>query len=755
MSLEQAFRISSILWAGVSFVALALGTGLPAWLVFFTTVALLVSFARAVGAMAGWFSVPQVVRSAVTWNVLVLAAFFGFVVESLTSGELLYAGLRFLMVLMIMKLFRLRDRGDYLHLHAITVVMMLAAALRADLWYVPLFIAYLALGVWTLFLHGMTRQRGNQPFTTFATTPRQQTTCPSGFEHGEEKVAACFFQMASGLALAVLCLTVLLFYALPRLETRSYHNDDGAVIRTAGFSDSVNLGALGPIKLDPRIVMRVELPDRAIPERKGLYLRGMTFDHYDGRSWVNRLGRRWPIRQTTQGIFALQGQEGGEQMAPELLSRQRILLEPLDTPVLFGAPFMEAVSGKLPAVQVDGGGSFYLPVPVANPLEYTAVSRPTTVLPADLHPSSFPSQYPEEFLRYFTQVPPTSDRIAALARTVAQHARTPYEQAMAVQDYLARHYRYSLALPVSDHTNPLEEFLFKRKTGYCEHYATAMAIMMRTLGVPSRLVTGFLATEWNEYGNYYVVRQQDAHAWVEIYLPHSGWIVMDPTPAGDENVASADGLWLAWTRLIDHLQLRWNRVVVQYSAADQLAIVQGVQTGGAAIGHKVRESFQILLETITGLMEKSVSLLVTATLGQAVATGFTVLVLLGLLRSMWLFRKRSQGKPLGMKEENERAGGPVTQLYEQMLSYLSAQGLQKPTPLGPLQFVNIVRHQWAEVSSMVEAITTLYCKERFGKVPLTLEEYDLARQRLGELRNRTRFASKSDLQRGIGAGNGI
>jgi hypothetical protein len=745
MSLEHAFRISSILLAGVSFITLVLGPGLPAWLVFFTTVGLLVSFAKAVGAMAGWSSVPRAARSAPTWNVLVLAGFFGFMVDSLTSGELLYAGLRFLLVLMIMKLFHLRHREDYLHLHAITVVMMLAAALGADLWYVPLFIAYCVLGVWTLVLHGLTRQRDNQPFTTFAMVPRQQTTYPSGLDHGEEKVTARLFHVASGLALAVLCLTVFLFYALPRLETRPYHNDEGAVIRTAGFSESVNLGALGPIKLDSRIVMRVELPDRVIRERKGLYLRGMTFDHYDGQSWINRLGRRWPIRQTSQGTFALQGQQGGEQMAPELLYRQRILLEPLDTPVLFGVPFMEMVSGKLPTVQVDGGGSFYLPVPVANPIEYTVVSRPPTVLPADLRPASFPYQYHDAFLRYFTQVPPQLDRIAVLARTVAQHARTPFEQAMAVQDYLARHYRYSLELPGSDETNPLEEFLFKRKTGYCEHYATAMAIMLRTLGVPSRLVTGFLATEWNEYGNYYVVRQQDAHAWVEIYLPHSGWIVMDPTPAVDENVAPADGLWLAWTRLMDHLRLRWNRVVVQYSAADQLAIVQGVRTGGAAIGHKVRESFQILLGTVTGLLEKSVNFLVAAILDRAVATGFTVLVLLGLFLSMWLFRKPSQGRPLGRKDQSERVGGPVTRIYEEMLSYLSAQGLQKPTPIGPLQFSSIIRHQWAEVAPAVETITSLYCKERFGKVPLTLEEHDLARQGLRELRNRTRLAHASEL----------
>src|SRR5262249_45829421 len=157
-----------------------------------------------------------------------------------------------------------------------------------------------------------------------------------------------------------------------------------------------------------------------------------------------------------------------------------------------------------------------------------------------------------------------SERIGALARDVTQAQRSVYEKATAIETYLRHNYRYSLDAPLAEQDQPLEEFLFSRKTGYCEHYATAMVIMLRTIGIPARLVTGFLATEWNEYGNYYLVRQQDAHAWVEVHLPHSGWIMMDPTPSSIESVGSEYPAWQALGRMMDSIRLHWSRFFVQY-----------------------------------------------------------------------------------------------------------------------------------------------------------------------------------------------
>jgi transglutaminase-like putative cysteine protease len=205
--------------------------------------------------------------------------------------------------------------------------------------------------------------------------------------------------------------------------------------------------------------------------------------------------------------------------------RQNILLESLDTAVLFAAPFADSITGRFPSVQMDVVGALSLPFPSSSRIEYTVVSRTPTVLPDDHLPQ--PVSYSERFVRHFLESQGVSERIAALARSVTADKASRFDMAQAIERHLTSHYRYSLDVPLANQANPIEEFLFSRKTGYCEHYATAMVLMLRSIGIPARLVTGFLATEWNDYGNYYVVRQQDAHAWVELHLPRSGWIMMD------------------------------------------------------------------------------------------------------------------------------------------------------------------------------------------------------------------------------------
>ncbi|MBK9110375.1 MAG: transglutaminase domain-containing protein [Nitrospira sp.] len=143
-------------------------------------------------------------------------------------------------------------------------------------------------------------------------------------------------------------------------------------------------------------------------------------------------------------------------------------------------------------------------------------------------------------------------------------------------------YRYNLDVPSLQSAHPLEDFLLTRKTGYCEHYATAMVVLLRATGIPARLVTGFLATEWNEFSRYYTVRQRDAHAWVEVYFPRSGWITMDPTPPAPENIGQT--WWQSADRVMDSVRLQWDRLFVHFSANDQLTVVQGIREGGKPFG---------------------------------------------------------------------------------------------------------------------------------------------------------------------------
>jgi hypothetical protein len=141
-------------------------------------------------------------------------------------------------------------------------------------------------------------------------------------------------------------------------------------------------------------------------------------------------------------------------------------------------------------------------------------------------------------------------------------------KAEVIERYLKKNYRYSLnTRPPDDNSDPLLYFLFASKTGFCEHYATAMAMMLRTSGIPARIVTGFQGGELNEYGNYVIVRQSNAHSWVEAYVD-GRWMRFDPTPSVMVERPPAVALF------IDMLRMEWDRYVVAFSYSDQKEIVR-------------------------------------------------------------------------------------------------------------------------------------------------------------------------------------
>ncbi len=713
MFLSQALHLTSILLASASFIGLTLGAGLPEWLAALTGATLIAVLLRNMGMTPVDRLTTQMPVSAIGWNLIVLGGFVGFWIDLLwVSGELLPAGLHFLMILMVIKLFNLRLRRDYLHLYAISLVAMLASgSLTTDLWFFPIFSIYLLAGVWTLLLFQLTKASEVSADTWMPVPIRDEN-------HEENhRVSPRLFWIANGLACGAFLITVVIFFTIPRVNAGIYKKGFGQNLRMSGFSDKVNLGAIGSIKRDPSIVMRVELPGSPLHDARPLYIRGVSFDQYDGKVWTNQLSYRRNLIEESPGTFTFRGKRTVSRSQLGEAMQQKILLEPLDTPVLFAAPFIESVTGMFPSLFFDATGAVYLPFPSSSRIEYTVVSRATVLVPADL--GSEPGPYPEWVVRQYLQLPLQSDRITALAGEVTQKRYRPYEKATAIQAYLTRHYRYSLDAPLAEQRQPLEEFLFARKTGYCEHYATAMVIMLRTVGVPARLVTGFMATEWNEYGNYYVVRQQDAHAWVEVYLPHSGWIKMDPTPT-EENPAAGGSVWKVLGPIVDNIKLQWNRLFVQYSVADQLAVVRELKAEGMSVRNKALDSMTLLfgafLAVLSGIVPRDVSQVRIGFLGELLGVAVISLATLFWLRRRrpwvaWSLWKKGQGHEL-----------VIAQYYRRMRTYLTGQGFSNSTAIAPLELVEITRARWTEAHTAVASITEVYCRTRFGHMPLTPED---------------------------------
>ncbi len=727
MKPDQALRLSSTVLAASGFTALALTGELPLALLGIGAAALLLSLAHTIAWTTSEGPLPAgapLGLSRPIWNILLLTVFAGFLVDWMwISMDLLPAGIHFLILLMISKLVTLRERKDFLHLYAISLLALLsAAALTTELWYAAVFVVFLLATIWSLLLYHL-RNEAEDLTPAAAGAPVDPVHIPG-------PLTSRFFWTTNGIAVGAFLLTLAIFFLTPRIGAGFFNKHRGEQIRTTGFSEQVDLGTMGAIKLDQTVVMRVEFPERPEPfaAAESIYFRGAAFDVYNGRSWVKSLAYRHLVGRSADGLFRVadappprEGQVG---------LRQDILIEALDTTTLFGVSFVQSIKGAFDFLRADEMGALSLPYEPAARFQYSALSFPARVQEEERLARSL--SYPQAITDQYLQLPELSPKVGALAQQVTVEARTPYERIVAIEGHLRSAYRYSLDVGTTVPVNPVEEFLFARKTGYCEHYATAMVMMVRALGIPARLVTGFLPGEWNGFGRYYTIRQRDAHAWVEVYFPRSGWVTFDPTPSAP--AATSSHVWAGAGRVIDSIRLKWDRFIIQYSLRDQIKMAQGIRdqsdkVRGQALGLVATiHQWAIGLQTRAGQLTRTRGLLWTA--------GLTGSLLLLLIVKTWLRRLR-QRRDRSSEFPTVRQATAV-RLYNRMLEMLATHGIVKAPGATALEFARMIATKWADVGRYVAPLTELYCRVRFGQAPLSQEELEQAEALLNELHHASR-----------------
>lgn len=342
----------------------------------------------------------------------------------------------------------------------------------------------------------------------------------------------------------VLCITVALFITIPRVPHGLFGKKKQKAVKTVGFTDKVDLGSFGEVLSDDTVVMRVELSGPAIP----LYWRGITHDFFDGASW----------RSTTRGTDMILPVDGVFEIIPYAMvspTIQKIVSEPMDTDVMFGLGRIGRVVSEGRLLQKDTAEGIHMSEKARRRLSYTVYSTDDAM--------------PVRFDRgRFMQLPAGMERVEELAMRVTANAASSAQKARAIEEYLKANYRYSLVTTApKPGLSPLEDFLFESRRGYCEHYATAMAIMLRTVGVQTRIVSGFHGGQVNMFGNYTIVRQSDAHSWVEAVVDKR-WQRFDPTPQTQQ--AASIGL------MLDSLKMAWYSYVVDYNITNQIAIFKRI-----------------------------------------------------------------------------------------------------------------------------------------------------------------------------------
>jgi len=340
-------------------------------------------------------------------------------------------------------------------------------------------------------------------------------------------------------------ITIAFFVSVPRISGGIWGKGHVKSIRTVGFSERVNFGSFGDIKLDPTVVMRVEMSGNAI---QPYYWRGMSLDFFDGISWSVTFERKERILKE-DGQFRLRAFNKGEAAV------QHIFLEPMDTDVIFGLSEIAAIEAEGMSLFRDRTGSLFIPAKKGKQFHYVAYSVPDTQpVGGDMH----------KYLR----LPFESGRISALAHEVVGRQVKNFAKAARIESFLRNNYTYSLSVSnPPPRVSAIEDFLFNSKKGYCEHYATAMVLMLRALGIPSRVVTGFSGGELNNYGGYIIVRESDAHSWVEAAIDNK-WMRFDPTPSVPVERPSSLSLF------VDALKMNWDRYVVAFSISDQKEIAR-------------------------------------------------------------------------------------------------------------------------------------------------------------------------------------
>lgn len=579
-----------------------------------------------------------------------------------------------------------RDRGT-----AAAVVLVLtavAAADAVDLVFAPL----LGVNLFALTWFALARApQGESP-------PPGATPCVAGAGRGRRAAV-----IVGLLALAALGAAGF-FFACPRLGVRllaSQRRD--TTQRLSGFTEDVGLDDFGKIKQDHRVALRVELGEGSPLFAEGPYWRGRALDHYENGTWRLTADMRREPLVWADGAFHNPFQRPG---AGEL-GAALFVVEALDTDTVFtvGVPdALEFRGGNPRRVTCDAMGNLSARDTRGRSRSYEVRAWRGGPGERELAPS-----YAARLERLCLQLPREVDRarLRTLASEVVARAGAeggpPSRAARALEAYLAARYEYTTVSERTPGTEPIEDFLFVRRAGHCELFASAHVLLLRTLGIPARLITGLRGGELSEWTHSYVVRQSNAHAWVEARTER-GWERFDPTPA-DPAPETGSALPAALQELREWLEMQWLLRVVTFDAYDQRnalrAAWQALAAARAAWG--------------------------TAALG-ALALG--ALALTGAL-GVALRRALAAGGPA----RAPGAGGPPRdELLARLLAALAARGYVRAAGETPRELAARASPALGALGPRAHAVIERYYGGRFGGAPLNEVERRAARALADELR---------------------
>jgi protein-glutamine gamma-glutamyltransferase len=656
-------------------------------------------------------------RSATWFVVAYLAIFpvdvlvFSRAVAATSANPMLYAALlgavHFLLFVMLVRLYSATTDRDAFFLAMLAFAAVLAAAiLTIDTSFLILFFIFLLFGVSTFV--GMEMRRGAAGAITAA----------HGSAAQEQRLSRALSLAALSVSIGAILLGGTLFFFFPRFSAGYMGRTNLQPSLMTGFSDDVELGQIGEIKKSATVVMRVKTGKPV--GYPLLRWRGIALSTFDGKRWTEPNHRAVALLPDNTGWIYV-GDPEQKQVGAAIGLNYEIFLQPIATDTVFAPPNAVSVRGNFSGESLsagwtsrrsylfrDAGGSLYNPFRNYSPVRYFGFSRLPATNAVTLR--SAPDRYSEPLRTQYLQLPALDPRIAELAKSIAKQARTPYDKAMVIENHLRSRYAYTLNLTGKPGDDPLAHFLFETHAGHCEYFASAMTVMMRTLGIPAREVNGFLPGEFNDVGGDYIVRASDAHSWVEVYFPGEGWVTFDPTPS----VEPGSAIFSRLTHYIDWMELSWNEWVINYDFAHQVQMAQMLQRNSRNWNDSVRVWFKkqqrgskAWLRSWLGRRGVVTFALPMALILLLVLTRYGVLGA-AIRRLRWYLHLRAP----------ETAGANpqlASRMYAELLRVLERRGLTRRASQTALEFAAAVPDPG--LAGAVREFTQIYGDARFGGAP--------------------------------------
>ncbi len=606
------------------------------------------------------------------------------------SRSFLTATVHLVFFVAIIKLLTARTPRDFAFLKVIAGMELLAAALLSGG-----FSFFIFLALFLLF-----------SIATFASGEVVSALRPTALENGKLRLArgghAAFPRrltvFSAALLAGILVLTAGMFFVLPRTARAALQRFIPQRYHLPGFSNEITLGDIGEIKQRSTPVMHIRAYAEGAQGQLAVHWRGAALSQFDGKHWFNPNGADEALR-VDHGILVLRQ----EPLRPGHNLAYQVELNDIASDMLFYAGTPETIRINAPLIRRTRGDGLRVPrffsgantYGVRSFIEDESAEMVTAAPPLS---SALRAEY--------LQLPQVDARIPVLARSMSDGVplqmgvATEIEQARAMERHLQRDYGYTLELLSAPVPDPLAHFLFVRKKGHCEYFASAMTVMLRTLGIPSRVVTGFQSGIYNPMTGWQVVRASDAHSWVEAWIAGRGWTTFDPTPPHPN--ASVEGLASRISLLLDAADQFWQNWVLSYDIERQIMLASRMQESG----RRIRFGW---FDDLNGWLDQA------AVAGRshafAILSGLGLAIILLLMGPGWLkwWRRR---RDLQRMARGEGQSTDATLIYQRMLIELERRGIQKPPWLTPAEFARVLPA--SHLSLLVDDMTAAYNQFRFG-----------------------------------------